>query len=309
MTTIKKNKFAVIDLGSNTFHVVIFEYTNKKLTVLARKRTVVKIGEGIENRILTKNAQLRGLDALIIFKKLIDDYSINTIKAFATSAFRNADNSSEFLAQVKESTGIEIDIISGDREAELIYKGVREEIEFTDGNSMIMDIGGGSVEFIICNKEQILFKKSYEIGGLRLMQRFHQHEPILKSEIEALNTFLNTKLGGLFEAINTYQPHTLLGASGTFESLVSIHSKRNHDYESLQIPFSFFHEFKEEIILSTKEDRLNIAGLLPMRVEMIVVATLLIEKILFNSFTKIIATKNALKEGMAMEIIEQLHVQ
>ncbi|MFA6945692.1 MAG: exopolyphosphatase, partial [Pedobacter sp.] len=113
-------------------------------------------------------------------------YHVKQIRAVATSALRTASNGEEFLAKVSSETGIEAEIIGGDREAALIYQGVHGAINMTEEKCLIMDIGGGSVEFIICNKEKIFWKMSYDIGVARLIEHFFNSDPISETDIKKL---------------------------------------------------------------------------------------------------------------------------
>ena len=109
---------------------------------------------------------------------------------------------------------VNVEVISGKREAELIYKGVRQAISFIEEPFLIMDIGGGSVEFIIADNERVLWLESFEIGAQRLMEEFHTSDPIKNDEIIRLNAYLTSKLKSLWVAIDRYSPEVLAGSSG-----------------------------------------------------------------------------------------------
>ena len=306
-------KIAIIDCGTNTFHLMIISVEGSNHSIETKFKYPVKIGEGgIENKVITEEAQECALNALIFFKEQIDDYKANTVKATATSAFRNAVNGIEFRNLAFEETGIHIEIIHGDREAELIYKGVKTALEMGKKTSLIMDIGGGSVEFILCNSEKILWKQSFEIGAQRLLDKFQKHDPILKSEIQDLNNYLNDKLSPLFEALKENPTQCLIGSSGSFDIVSEIYYEKEnpsfniHKEASWTIPLSAFDDAHALFLTKNREERLQIPGMIPMRADMIVVATCLIDFIVNKiSINTLKVSSFALKEGVLYEYINK----
>ena len=303
-------KIAIIDCGTNTFHLMIVSMEENDYKVVTKFKYPVKIGEGgIENKIITEAAQERGLEALIFFKQKIEEYKVNKIKATATSAFRNAVNGIEFRNLIFAETGIDIEIIHGDREAELIYKGVSNALRLEEEPELIMDIGGGSVEFILCNKKEILWKHSFEIGAQRLLDRFQNHDPILLSEIEDLNSYLEVELKPLFEAIKEYPTQCLIGASGTFDIVSEIYYEMEnpsfniHKEKSWEIPIEAFYHSHKLFVEKNREERLLIPGMIPLRADMIVVASCLIDFVIQKfKINRLRISSYALKEGVLSEL-------
>ncbi len=303
---VKNGKIAVIDLGTNTFHLLIVEVVDGLLSTIHKEKIPVKIGEGgIDEGIITDIALARGIDTLQYFQKTIAEHNITNIFATATSAFRNAKNQQAIKEAIKIKTGLDIDIIGGDEEAQLIYEGVRRAVVMDERKHLIMDIGGGSVEFIICNKNEVFWKQSFEIGGQRLMTKFHKVDPIPPSAITELKDYLKDQLTSLKNACATHQPTVLIGASGSFDTLCEIYHKENgisFDLDSrteYHLPFGVFHGIIEEIVSKDKDDRLAIPGMIEMRVNMIVVACLLIEYVVDNyGIQEIVSSTYALKEGL-----------
>lgn len=298
-------RIAIIDMGTNTFHLLIAEISQKGYYITRRERLAVKIGMGGINRgVITEGALQRTMVALQSFKNIIDQSGIDKVYAMGTSALRNARNSPEVLAMIKAVTGIEVDVISGEREAEFIYYGVRSAVDLSEGRSLIIDIGGGSVEFIIGNHEQIFWKESIEIGAQRLLEKFQRHDPILKQELESLDAHFHKSLPILFEALNMYKPDTLVGSSGTFDTLSDIFCSRHHILktpEEVETPLTIagFHEIFDDLILKNREERMQIPGMIEMRVDMIVVACSLIKYVLeHHHFNRLRVSTYSLKEGV-----------
>ncbi|MBX2967337.1 MAG: exopolyphosphatase [Cyclobacteriaceae bacterium] len=300
-----KKRLAIIDLGTNTFHLLLAEQQETGYSIFHTEKLAVRLGvRGINEDRIQDDAVLRAVDALKKFKNTIDDAGISVIHAVGTSALRNARNSQAVTETIKKETGIDITIISGEKEAEFIYYGVRTALELGKDNSLVMDIGGGSVEFIIGNQAAIHWKQSIEIGGQRLLEKFQHHDPITKEEIISLDRYLETALPTLFDALALHKPTTLAGSSGTFDTLSDIHCIRQGILKSKDAPetpltLESFYIIYEELISKNRAERLLIPGMVEMRVDMIVVTCCLIRFILERyAFEKIRVSGYSLKEGV-----------
>ena len=307
------NKIAVIDLGTNTFHLLLARIREDGFETLYKEKIAVKIGQGgINEGYITNEAKQRAFNALQIFKDQISKTGIDQIYATATSAIRNAKNGKDFAKEVKEQTGINIRIINGEQEADYIHFGVSKAVKLGNETSLIMDIGGGSIEFIICNDQQVFWKGSFEIGAQRLLDKFHYHDPILPEEIENLEEYLDERLAILGKAVRKHKPTTLIGSSGTFDTLSDIYSFENNvsrdpKETELPLPIDKFHEILKELVSKDREERLLIPGMIELRVDMIVVASCLIEYVLKKfHLKKMRVSTYALKEGLLFSIIEDL---
>ncbi|GAB2995691.1 exopolyphosphatase [uncultured Cyclobacterium sp.] len=303
-----KKKAAVIDMGTNTFHLLMIAFDSNGFEVIYQEKVPVKIGQGgINQNIILPEAEKRGLHTLEHFHNLIKGEGISQIFAFATSAVRNADNGFSFIRKIKIQIGIDVQIIDGEREAELIYKGIRLSACLSSANALMMDIGGGSVEFIIGNVHKILWKGSFEIGGQRLLDLFHYHDPILPEEVEKLSLYLAEKLTPLIKAINTHAPQQLIGASGTFDTLTDMYlasEGKKKDRKTIRhiLPVSAFENMASELLLLDKAKRLKIPGMIPLRVDMIVVASCLIRFITqWVPTDQLVCSTYSLKEGAVSE--------
>ncbi len=300
-----QERVAIIDLGTNTFHLLIAEEKSDGFSFIYRERLAVRIGQrGINKGIIQPDAIERAVRALSSFRTTIDQHDVLRIFAFGTSALRNAANAEEVIQIFKDKAGIEVTIISGEKEAELIFHGVKAAMKLGKGNSLVMDIGGGSVEFIIGNDNTILWKQSFEIGAQRLLERFQQHDPIQEQEIHSLEDYFSEKLIPLFDAIQLYKPTTLVGSSGTFDTLSDIYCIKHNllkGKEEAETPLTLqgFYEIYEELLFKKREERMMIPGMIEMRVDMIVVACCLINFLLGRyAFENIRVSTYALKEGI-----------
>ncbi len=305
-----EQKLGIIDCGTNTFHLMVVEIHKSIPFIKSRIKKAVKIGKGgINKKLILPDAEERALKTLLEFKEIAEQQDLNQIIAFATSAFRNADNGIEIRLRIKRETGIDISIIDGNREAELIFKGVNYALKLKSDPTLVMDIGGGSVEFIIGSSKGIQWKRSFEIGGQRLVELFHKHDPILQSEIKTLEAHLAVELVELFSALNKYRPTILAGSSGTFDTLSEMYALENGisltgDEPELPLTLDTYYSQHKKLITLPRADRLQIPGMIEMRVDMIVVASCLINYVLSQyKFEDIRVSTYSLKEGALSEMI------
>ena len=306
-------KAAVIDMGTNTFHLLLVEISNGDFKTIYKEKIPVKLGQGgINQDQIAPDALKRAYHTLRHFRNLIDGEKIEHIFAFATSAVRNAKNGSEFVEEVKKTLDIDINVISGKQEAQLIYEGIKLSGSLNGQTELMMDIGGGSVEFIIGTSQEAFWKESFEIGGQRLLELFHHHDPILPEEVLRLYSYLEEKLAPLLEAIQQFKPTSLVGASGTFDTLTDIYFESmlqckltgQHVFE---LPSEEFHRIHQMLVTMDREERLKIPGMIPMRVDMIVVASTLIDFILrYIPVQSITCSHYALKEGAISTLLTEV---
>jgi exopolyphosphatase/guanosine-5'-triphosphate,3'-diphosphate pyrophosphatase len=308
-------RIASIDLGTNTFNLLIAEIKeDKDFDILFEKKLPVKLGKGgIHKKIIAQNAFERGIKAMKTHNDTIEKYNVNNKVAFATSAMRDAENGEEFRNIVKEKFDIDIQIIDGQREAELIYYGVKQSMPLQNEPFVILDIGGGSNEFIICNNEKIFWKHSFNLGIARLLEMFSPSDPIKPDELERVNNHFEQELKLLSDAIKEVPVKRMIGASGTFDTLASMINFKKHNQKNLpdgkhhqQITLDEFYMLYDKLLPSTLEQRKLIRGLEPMRIEMIVLATHFI-KFVIEKYTikELYQSKFSLKEGVIHEIINK----
>jgi exopolyphosphatase/guanosine-5'-triphosphate,3'-diphosphate pyrophosphatase len=303
-------KIAIIDMGTNTFHLLVAEIETQGFKILVQEGIPVKIGVGGINRgIITEAAIGRALEALKKFKEDLDELAIAKVFAFGTSALRNAKNGTEVVFKIRETTGIETQVISGDEEATYIYRGVNLALNLGKEKSLIMDIGGGSVEFIIGNGEEIFWKQSFEIGAQRLLEKFQKHDPILTAEIDELNLYFRERLVPLLEAISFHKPEILAGSSGSFDTMSEIYCIQSgiELKNSPETPLTqeAFENIYKDLIAKNRQERMQIPGMIEMRVDMIVVASCLIKFILSQfSFKEIRVSSYSLKEGVLASLVK-----
>jgi exopolyphosphatase/guanosine-5'-triphosphate,3'-diphosphate pyrophosphatase len=269
------------------------------------------LGEGgINKGYIVPEAFNRGVHTMQQFQDQIKNHEVQEVRAIATSALRSASNGNDFIHEVQTKTGIHIEIIDGEQEADFIYNGVKISGCLSAQTSLIMDIGGGSVEFILGNANGITWKQSFEIGAARLMDLFHNTDPIPPASIEALNLYLENSLTDLFTATTDHVIDTMIGSSGVFETFAEvIELEKGNPFDLKKIKtYSFDHEelltLTNKFIQSTHLQRAANKGIIPVRVDMIVVASLITRFIMHKlNITKVLLCTNSLKEGVLAEML------
>ncbi|GAA4085150.1 exopolyphosphatase [Mucilaginibacter panaciglaebae] len=304
-------RIAVMDLGTNTFHLLIAEGNASDYKALVHEHDSVKLGEGgINKGIIQQASYERGIASMQKFGEDIRNYDVKNVRAIATSALRNASNGGQFINEVADKTGINIELINGEQEAEYIYKGVKLAGGITHQTTLIMDIGGGSVEFILGNENSILWKQSFEIGAARLMDKFHCTDPIPQDSICALNLYLEENLTSLISIASKYPVNVLIGSSGAFETFAELIERSKNNQFELNIKNYDFElddllSLTEKLIASSHEERRNTEGIIPIRVDMIVVASLVTRFIIERlKIPQVCMSTYSLKEGVLAEMMD-----
>lgn len=297
-------RVAVIDMGTNTFNLLIAEPAgNDAFNILHSSKFPVKLGEGgINSGYITPEAYSRGIEAVGKHIEVINRFGVEKVFAFATSATRNASNGSALVNEIRKLYGINVRIIDGDTEAELIYYGVRQSVRIGESNALILDIGGGSNELIIANSQNYLWKRSYNLGVSRLTQMFAPTDPIAMHEIRSIEAYIGSVMSDLDAAMTTYHPQTLIGSSGSFDTYRSLLAEagaiERSSASSVEFPLNEYLNLHGRLLVSTASERAQMPGMDPMRVEMIVVASIFTHYLIERYGIKGVMQSNyALKEG------------
>lgn len=304
-------KIGIIDLGTNTFNLLLAEVEDQKYRVFYKTKIVVKLGQGgITKNFIAQTPYQRGLDALTKHREKLIEEGITEFYAVATSAIRSADNGPEFVKEVKDKLGILIQVIDGDTEAELIYKGVIQALNLEETPKLIIDIGGGSTEFIIANQQETFWKKSYKLGAARLLEKFNPADPIELTDIAAIDSHLEETLAEMIEMAEVYEVNCLIGSSGSFDTLAEMISCKNGDCnlwkkkKNYTFLMADYNQIQRVISEATLAERLKMEGLIPMRADMIVIAVVVINFILNRLIIHDLRLSNfALKEGLLQSLV------
>jgi exopolyphosphatase/guanosine-5'-triphosphate,3'-diphosphate pyrophosphatase len=301
-------KLAVIDLGTNTCNLLIAEYTNKSHQILYQGKEVVKLGKGgINKDLLTNDGLVRATLAIKKHQDRIKHLGVNEVVIIATSAVREAINKDWFTQQIKESTGLDLHIISGEKEAELIFKGVKLAFGKIENHSMILDIGGGSNEFILTEHGEPIWKQSFPLGMARVIELIPPSDPITPEEINEINTWFDMRLESLWARMGNVEIPQLIGCSGAFDTIADLIDETDPGTKirvSQQIALSDFNRIYRQLVNSTTAERTQMKGMESIRIEMIVPSVLFIKLVVDRLNIKtIFQTDYALREGVLYERI------
>lgn len=296
------SRLAVIDLGTNTFNLLIIDWENGMHHQVYATKVGVGLGlGGINKNKLADDAMERGLETLDNYVAKCHELKVDKIVAFGTSAIRNASNKQVFIDRVKQELNLDIQVISGAREAELIYKGVNLGLTIQEP-FIIMDIGGGSTEFILGDANVLIEAASFEIGAARIFQLRAFEDPYSEADCAFIEDYLDMGVGSFFDQINVKQ---LIGASGSFETFYELLSDEPYpankyvilDKDALLVQL-------EKVIHSTKAEREQEKRIIPIRKKMAPIAAIKIRWIIRKlNIQKIIISPYSLKEGVISELI------
>lgn len=299
---------AIIDLGTNTCNLLIASVNSSDYKILHQSKQLVKLGDDkIKANQISPEATKRTINAFDIHKEIIKKYNVEKIRVLATSAVRSAENKINFLEEASENSGWIVKLVSGEKEAELIFKGVSLAFESLDTPSVILDIGGGSNELILTNNKEMIWKESQPTGMARIINQFHISDPIKTAESQQIRTFFSAQHKEAFKKCREQNIQSLIGCSGAFDTIADIMDQVDPGEKSRitqEIPLSLFYDVYEKLINSTREERIKMKGMDMVRVDLIVPAVILIEQLIKAAGIKqITQTDFALREGALYELL------
>ncbi|MCQ2204000.1 MAG: hypothetical protein MJZ15_06120 [Bacteroidales bacterium] len=305
---------AIIDIGTNTINLAIAAVDSDQYQIIYSSKEAARMGKGgINEGVITPEAIQRGLDAIGKHIDTIKKFNVDRTIAIGTSALRNCSNGPDFAKMVTERHGIEVRIISGDDEAQMIFDGVKQVMPIGSDRVLILDIGGGSCEFIIANKEGIIWEHSFELGMARLLDKFKPSDPINVNEIKSIEMYLRSELTPLYEALHNYPTTTLIGTSGSFDTIAAIVAAMKHPYLNVKLSTSYnirvpnFEEVHRKIMASTAQQRREMKQMDPSRIDLIILGSLFINFIVREMrIEEIFQCGYALKQGAVYQFINNI---
>ncbi len=282
-----KKRFAAIDIGTNTILLLIAELDrNGAFQVLEDRAEITRIGEGVDRtRRIGSNGAERSLGVLRDYLEKCKNLGVDEIMAVGTSALRDARNSGEFIARLKQGLGLDLRILSGEEEASYSYLAVREGLALEGKEVLAVDVGGGSTELIWAKEGGVHRWASMDTGSVRLTERFLTSDPVLEEDVAEMITEIDRQLERLLVDWGMKRRfHTMVGLAGTFTTLAAI-EKRLSVYSHSEVHGCRLsraevqrqvHLFKDKTIAERRE----IPGLEPKRADVILAGALLIDRIM-----------------------------
>ena len=290
-------KITVIDLGTNTAHILIAQKKRDNFQILFKERHYTFLAEnGIE--FISEESQKRLFAALTTFRNQMKQYGCRNVLIVGTEALRVASNGANIIEKIRNNYGWNVEMLSGDQEAEFIFKGVSAAINLNVGNYLVMDIGGGSVEFIIGINGKLAWKRSFPIGIAKLHNLEFISDPLSPIQQDLLNNHIYTQLKSLINELKQHKNIKLIGAAGSFEILGNNFTKSEKELYT-SVSKNHFLNYLEEVINLSEEERAKITWIPRERVKYVTMAIVLIRiAIDITNSEDILISPYALKEGI-----------
>jgi len=315
-SSISKTRLASLDLGTNTFLLLIAEAGDGQVEPLLDREMIVRLGKGVDAAgNLNAEAMQRGYACLQEYVKLAQQYNVEKIFAVGTSALRDAANRSEFFDAALERTGVHIEIISGEKEARLTFAGTLSNKASLPGPIAVLDIGGGSTEVVIgapglpATRENTLQARSADIGSVRLTERFVQNDPVQPEEVMRLQQQAENVMRATWPAAGLAAVKTLIGTAGTITTLAAM-AQEMRLYDPRHIDgFMLTRQKLGELIIElrrrTVAERCELPGLSPARADVILAGAIILETFLeLYKFPELLVSDRGLRYGVLIEQME-----
>ncbi|HYO08729.1 MAG TPA: Ppx/GppA phosphatase family protein [Tepidisphaeraceae bacterium] len=315
-------RIAAIDVGSNSIHMIIAEAdVHGGITTLWRMKEMVGLGRStFPARNISREAIDRGVAAMARFAQAAQQRGCEKVVAVATSAVREAANGGDFIERLNRQFNIDVRVISGREEARLIYLGVRQNCSLSHGPHLIIDIGGGSVEFIVADSKKAILLESRKLGAARMTASFVKSDPISDADHAALLAHYDKELRALAEQILALKPQRAIGTSGTLENLALLCTPHeppstggggaerngNGDAKPAAIDRANFDPVLAQLLKSDSRRRAQMHGLDEGRREQVVAGAILVDELFRRlKLRRIQMCKSALREGILVDYLSR----
>lgn len=304
-------KIVIIDIGTNSMRFMMSEIQRNQVVKSYKALKTTRIGEGIhQNGEILSKALERNFSALKEFKEQAEKEGVREIIVFGTSALRDAKNAREFICMVQRKLGLSIEVLSGEQEAQIGFRGA---IEGISEDALVIDIGGGSTEFIYGNKDKgILGMTSLNLGALRMTESYIRNDPIKEEELLVLKERIKEMVQGLSPQF--YRDNPVIGIGGTITTLSAI--KQNmKEYDRKKIHHSkLFIEDVRDLLKRLKtlnlEQRKKVWGLQPSRADIIIAGIVILEEIMETlKIRELMVSERDNLEGMLDHYLHSLRGQ
>ncbi|MBF0280767.1 MAG: Ppx/GppA family phosphatase [SAR324 cluster bacterium] len=305
----------VIDVGSNAVRMRCAHLTkDHRVEPIESSRTPIRLGGDVFNtgEISEENIE-KLIDAFKIYHKVFKQNECEEIRAYATSAFREAANQDQVIELLEKETGILLDIISGGKEAQILKLAILNTVDLEKGSFLLADLGGGSLEISLITDGEIFFAESYRLGTVRLLQMFNYTPKKEKKFIQLVKTYINEFLRFLGPILLKTPVETLVITGGNAASLVPLAKLLGCGKSKLNTTTSYLHgkdlrQVQKELFARTYQQRIDNLGLQPDRSDVIVPAICVFSELLELSKCKeLVIPDVGLREGILCEISEEFY--
>jgi exopolyphosphatase / guanosine-5'-triphosphate,3'-diphosphate pyrophosphatase len=301
---------ASIDIGTNSTRVLVARPVDGKLDILDRRNTITRLGQnvGATGR-LADEAVERTLACLRDYRAILDELGVDRLRVAATSASRDAANRDEFFDAVEEVVGVRPELLSGDDEGRLSFIGATGDLDPALGPFLIVDIGGGSTEFIL-GTDHVEGVLSVDVGCVRLTEKFLDHDPPLPEELTACISFADAYLDDVIREVpGSAEARTLVGLAGTITTVAAVEiGLATYDREAIH-HFVLTREAAEDVFRTlateSRADRIHNPGLEEARADVIVGGCCVLVALFRRfGFDEMIVSEADILDGLALSLVE-----
>ena len=301
------SRVAAIDCGTNSIRLLIADITDGNFKEVVRTMEIVRLGQGVDqNKSFHPDAITRTLSAVEKFAQLIASKGVEKIRFCATSATRDASNRELFTNGVKKILGVEVEVIPGEQEAALSFIGATKELSQSDGSFLVVDIGGGSTEFVF-GSEKVDFAKSVDIGCVRMSERHLNLQPPTMAQIAEAIIDIDLAITQAAKAVPISQAKSLVAVAGT-ATTVAAAALKLAEYDRYLIHLSRIsapsvHQVAA-MFQSMNKDQIAALGYMhPGRVDVITAGALVLSRIMAaTGASEFIASESDILDGIAWSL-------
>ena len=303
-------RVAALDCGTNSIRLLIAEENpgESTFTEISRKMSIVKLGEGVDkNKAFLPDAISRTLTALKVFAEDIAEAKVEQVRFCATSATRDAQNRDEFLIPVAQILGITPEVISGEEEARLSFKGATQGLDKASGPFLVVDIGGGSTEFVL-GSDHVDAARSVNIGCVRMSERHFKNDPPTQSEIEGARVDIKNAIALAAEVVPIKSAKTLVAVAGT-ATTVAAAALNLEKYDSELIHLAKISAIETRrvsnwLLSLNRQGRSDLGYMHPGRVDVIAAGSLVLAEIIeATGLESFVASENDILDGMVWSML------
>ena len=303
------SRVAAIDCGTNSIRLLIADITGENFKEVLRTMEIVRLGQGVDqNKAFQPDAIDRTLSAVRLFKDHIASKGVEKIRFCATSATRDATNRNLFIDGVREILGIEVEVIPGEEEAELSFIGATKELRQSDAPFLVVDIGGGSTEFVF-GSEKVDFAKSVNIGCVRMSERHLNTQPPSMAQIAQAIVDIDSAITQAAAVVPITTAKTLVAVAGTATTVAAaaleLTDYDRHMIHLSRISASNVHKVAASFQSMNKDQITSLGYMHPGRVDVITAGSLVLSRIMAaTGASEFVASESDILDGMAWSLIK-----
>jgi exopolyphosphatase/guanosine-5'-triphosphate,3'-diphosphate pyrophosphatase len=301
-------RVAAIDCGTNSIRLLIADISGGKFKEVLRDMEIVRLGQGVdENKSFNLDAINRTLAAVEKFKNQLAGKGVEKIRFCATSATRDAANRDLFIDGVRQILGVEVEVIPGEEEARLSFNGATKELLQSDAPFLVVDIGGGSTEFVYGNKE-VEFAKSVDIGCVRMSERHLKSQPVEMSQVAQAIIDIDKAIAQAAAVVPISTAKTLVAVAGTATTIAAaaleLETYDRYAIHLSRIPAEKVHKVSAAFQAMTKSEISKLGFMHPGRVDVITAGSLVLSRVMAaTGATEFVASESDILDGMAWSLI------